>query len=121
LDFEENLMNTTAQLALIVWILLGWRMGSVSAQDIGTRFKVVGGSSVIVITDPTVGRLLTKHDRIFIGLGTHRDFLRQQQASPVQAIVIDAERFGGEEAELDRTIERLGRLIREAESEKNEK
>lgn len=114
-------MKATARFAVIAWMLLGWPVGEVAAQNIVTGFRVVGGSTVIVITDPAVSRLLTKHDRLFIGLGTDRDFLRQQQLTPIQAIVIEAQRFGGEEAELDRTIERLGRLIREAEREKNEK
>jgi hypothetical protein len=62
-------------------------------------------------------------DQVFITLGTHADFLRERSslAKPLQLIVIEPPRSETDEVELDRVIERLGRLIRDAEREKDEK
>jgi hypothetical protein len=114
-------MKTTARFAFIAWMLLGLGVGKAGAQDIVARFRVAGGSTVIILSDEALSKLITKHDRLFISLGIQRDFFRQNnplnQADPNQPVVIEAQRFQVEEAELDRAIERLGQLIREAEKE----
>ena len=118
-------MRTTACFTLVAWVLVGLGVGEAGAQSPVARFRVVSGSTVIVISDEALGRLLINRDRLFLCLGIQQDCLRQRnplnQANPFQPFVIEAQRFLGEEAELDRTIERLGRLIREAEREKGEK
>jgi len=118
-------MKTPAWFALIVWMLLGLGVGKASSQGVVAGFRVAGGSTVIILFDEALSKLLTKHDRLFISLGIQRDFFRQQnplnQVNPFQPVVIEAQRFRGEEVELDRAIERLGRLIRETEREKGEK
>ena len=114
-----------ALVASLVWIALGWGMGEAEAQQIAAGYRVSGGSTVIVLSDEALSKLLTKHDRLFISLGLQRDFFRQanplNQPDPSQPVVIEAQRFQVEEAELDRAIERLGRLIREAERERRPK
>jgi len=105
--------------ALIAWALLGWSVGEGAAEQIVAGYTVSGGSTVIVLADETFSKLITKHDRLFISLGIRRDFFRQNnplnQADPTQPVVIEAQRFQVEEAQLDRAIQRLGELIREAE------
>ena len=107
--------------ALVVWMLLGLGVGEAGAQGPVARFRVVSGSTVIVISDQALGRLLINRDRLFLSLGTQRDSLRQRNPLNQQLLVIEAQRFGGEGIEVDGAIERLGRLIREAEREKGEK
>ena len=118
-------MRTTARFAFIAWMFLGLGVEKVGAQDVVAGFRVAGGSTVIILSDEALSKFLTKHDRLFISLGIQRDFFRRQnlpnQVSPFQLVVIEAQRFRGEEVELDRAIERLGHLIREAEREKGEK
>ena len=123
--FREHPMRTTACFALVAWMLLGLGVGEAGAQGPVARFRVASGSTVIVISDEALGRLLINRDRLFLCLGIQQDCLRQRnplnQVNPFQPLVIEAQRFGGEGIELDGIIERLGRLIREAEREKGEK
>ena len=118
-------MRTIAWIAFIAWMLLGLAVRDAGAQGSVARFRVAGGSTVIIISDDALGRLLINRDRLFLSLGTQREFLRERnpltQADPFRFLVIEAQRFGGEGIEVDGAIERLGRLIREAEREKNEK
>jgi hypothetical protein len=106
-------------------MFLGLGVERVGAQDVVVGFRLTGGSTVIIISDESLSRFLTKHARPFISLGIQRDFLGQRnplnQPDPFQPIVIEAQRFGSEDVELDRVIERLGRLIRDAEREKGDK
>jgi hypothetical protein len=101
--------------------LLALGVGEAAAQQIVAGYAVAGGSTVIILTDPALSNLITKHDRLFISLGIQRDFFRRNNplnpANPYQPVVIEAQRFQVEEAELDRAIQRLGQLIRDAEKE----
>lgn len=118
-------MRTSAWFAFIAWMLLGLGVGEAWAQGPVAGFRVAGRSTVIVISDEALGRLFINRDRLFLSLGTRRDFLRQRsplnQANSFQPLIIEAQRFGAEGVEVDGLIERLGRLIREAEREKSEK
>ena len=104
--------------------LLGWEDVQVSAQSIVAGYTVSGGSTVIIITDESFVNLISKHDRLFISLGMEREFFRQtnplNQPGMYQPVVIEAQRFQVEESDLDRAIQRLGQLIREAEKERRE-
>ena len=118
-------MRTSAWFAFLAWMLLGLGVGEAGAQGPAGGFGVAGGSTVIIISDEALGRRLINRNRLFLSLGIQRDSLRQRnplnQANPFQLLVIEAQRFGSEGIELDGIIERLGRLIREAEREKGEK
>jgi hypothetical protein len=96
-------------------------IGESSAQRIIAGYTVSGGSTIIVIKGDGFDKLITKHDRLFISLGVRRDFFRQtnplNQADSYSPVVFEAQRFNVEEVELDRAIERLGRLIREKEQQ----
>lgn len=114
-------MKLAIGLAFCLWALVGWGIGGAAAQQIVAGYTVAGGSTVIILTDQALSNLVTKHDRLFISLGIQRDFFRRSNplnpANPYQSVVIEAQRFQVEEAELDRAIQRLGQLIREAEKE----
>lgn len=118
-------MRTTAWFAFIAWMLLARGVGETAAHGPVAGFRVAGGSTVIVISNEALVRRLINRHRVSFSLGIQRDSLRQgdplNQAVPLQPLVIEAQRFGGEGIELDGVIERLGRLIREAEREKGEK
>lgn len=115
-------MKRLVWLVLVPWMVLGLGVEQTSAQQVLAGFRVVGGSTVIILSDEALSKLLTKHDRLFISLGIQREFFRQanplNQPDLPQPVLIEAQRFRGEEAELDRAIERLGRLIREAERQR---
>ena len=114
-------MKTSAWFAFIAWMLLGLGVREAGAQGPVAGFRVAGGSTVIIISNDALGRLLINRDRIFLSFGIQRDFIRQRNRLDQQILVIEAQRFAGEGLELDGAIERLGRLIREAEREKGEK
>ena len=118
-------MRISAWFVLIAWMLLGVGQEEAGAQGSIARFRVGGGSTVILISDEALGRLLVNRDRLFLSLGIERDSLHQgnpfNQPNAILPVMIEAQRFGGEGRELDGAIERLGRLIREAEREKNKK
>ena len=115
-------MKRLIWLVLVAGILAAWPVGEAAAQHMVAGFGVSGGSAVIILRDDAVSRLLTKHDRLFISLGIQREFFRQNdplnQANAPAPVIIEAQRFQVEQAELDQAIQRLGRLIREADKEK---
>jgi len=104
-----------------LWVLLATGIGETPAQQIIAGYTVSGGSTIIVIKGDGFEKLVTKHDRLFISLGVQRDFFRQtnplNQGGSYSPIVFEAQRFNVEEVDLDRAIERLGRLIREKEQQ----
>jgi len=114
-------MRIATGIACCLWALLGWGIGEAAAQPIVAGYTVADGAAVIVLADPALAKLTTTHGRLFIGLGTQRDVCRQSalpdRADPSRPVVIEVRRFQVDEVELNRTIERLGRLIRESEKE----
>ena len=114
-------MKTAMIVAFWFCVCLGWSIGETAAQQIVARYAVTGGSTVIILTDPAVNKLVTAHDRLFISLGIQREFFRQSSpvgsAEPYRPVVFEAQRFRIEEAQLSQAIQRLGELIRQAEKE----
>ena len=115
-------MKTLVTFTLVFGIVLGWgvRQG-VAQQHIPAEFTLSGGSLIVVVSEDSLTKLLTQHDRLFISLGIRRDFFWRNnplnRGDRPHAVVLEARRFRIEEAELDRAIERLGRLIREMDKE----
>jgi hypothetical protein len=74
------------------------------------------------LNNEAFSKLITKRDRLFRSLGIQRDFFRQNnplnQGDPPRPVMIEAQRFRAEEGEIDRAIQCLGRLIRDAEEER---
>ena len=114
-------MRTAMTVAFWFCACLGWGIGEAAAQQIVARYAVTGGSTVIILTDPAVNKLVTAHDRLFISLGIQREFFRQSSpvgsAEPYHPVVFEAQRFRIEEVQLNQAIQRLGELIRQAERE----